>query len=474
MRDDLYKLEGIVRIPDNKKAEFNRYILQILDVCGIRKTERTELDGRTITVVRRPSPDGQVIVNFDYSIFEKKKRETAAYNTNTCELIVPDRGYAEFGVVMNMIMVMQEAYSAGHCYFMCKDGACPVEAYAVLIRSVLGVELEFSNRAKLWDMLLYLKNTERYQDITSEMVWRAYPFDFCDFIEEQFIAAFDIDSPKLTVPEEPFKGEKADIKDAPQAKLKYYVYQIMLEAIEKGEKESLDIFLRELLDADIQKRQELAESSQYGLIAETSLYVLPSVIVRAYALTLQHDFWDVWKKMGITGYSEITTKERTAGSVHDKEDKKYLSFYKAIQRDNEDEFIEFWEDGNLRFSDNMKERLADWKKHFRETRLEEDFRMEPFLAQIVIDLKQDWGCRLTDQEFITEFMEHREDDDYKRALLFYRELMDQDTRYFPELTRKQAIQWVLRNNRDRFEFTAMSAFQSLLINHRHRYEILGF
>lgn len=100
--------------------------------------------------------------------------------------------------------------------------------------------------------------------------------------------------------------------------------------------------------------------------------------------------------------------------------------------------------------------------------------MEPFLAQIVKELDQDWGCRLVDQEFITEFMEHREDDNYKRALLFYRELMDQDIRYFPELTRKQAIQWVLRNNRDPFEFTAMSAFQSLLINHRHRYEILGF
>lgn len=97
MRDDLYKLEGIVMIPANEKAEFNRYILQILDVCGIRKTERIELDGRVITVARRPMPDGQGIVSFDYSIFEKKKRKTATYNTNTCELITPDRGYSEFG-----------------------------------------------------------------------------------------------------------------------------------------------------------------------------------------------------------------------------------------------------------------------------------------------------------------------------------------------------------------------------------------
>lgn len=274
--------------------------------------------------------------------------------------------------------------------------------------------------------------------------------------------------------DEPFKGGKTDIKDAPKAKLKYYVYQIMLKVIENGEQESLEIFLRELLDADMQKRQELTENSQYGLIAETSLYVLPAVIVHAYALAIQHNFWGVWKKIGITGYSEIITKKITADSAQHKEDKKELSFYKAIQRDYEDEFIEFWEDGDLFLSGNMKERLSDWKEHFKETRPEENFRMEPFLAQIVKELDQDWGCRLVEQEFITEFMEHREDDNYKRALLFYRELMDQDIRYFPELTRKQAIQWVLRNNRDPFEFTAMSAFQSLLINHRHRYEILGF
>lgn len=328
MRDDLYRLEGTVMIPDNKKDEFNRYILQILDACGIRKTERIELDGRPITVVRRPEPDGQGIVSFDYSIFEKKKRKTAAYNTNTCELTAPDRGYAEFGVVMNMVMVMQEAYSAEHCYFMYEDGPCPVETYAVLIRSVLGIRLEFSNRAKLWDMLLYLKNTAEYQNVTSEMVWRAYSFDFCEFIAEQFIAAFDIDSEKLTVPEEPFKGEKADIKNAPKAKLEYYVYQIMLGAIENGEKESLEIFLRGLLDADMQKRQELTGDSQYGLIAETSLYVLPSVIVHAYALAIQHNFWDVWKKMGITGYSEVITKKRTTGEVQGKEDKNIFRFIK--------------------------------------------------------------------------------------------------------------------------------------------------
>ena len=35
MRDDVYKLAGTVSIPEDKKAEFNRYILQILEKRGL-------------------------------------------------------------------------------------------------------------------------------------------------------------------------------------------------------------------------------------------------------------------------------------------------------------------------------------------------------------------------------------------------------------------------------------------------------
>ncbi|MBD5393237.1 MAG: hypothetical protein HDR71_02985 [Lachnospiraceae bacterium] len=319
MQEDAYRLEGTVVIPEDKKDEFNEYILRILDKCGIRKTDKMELGGQIVTVVRQPMPDEQGIVHFDYSIFEKKIRKQAEYNMNTCELKTPDRGYSEFGIVMNMIMVMQESYSEDHCYFMFKDRPGRVDVYALLIKGVLGIRLEFPNRAKIWDMLFFLKNTEKYE-----------------------------------------------------------------------------------------------------------------------------------------------------------EDERYIPFYKAIQKDYEDEFIEFWEDDDLYFSDDMKKCLSDWKERFMEIKLEDDFNVEIFLAQIITELDHEWGCRLVDRKFVTEFMEHKDDDNYKKALLFYREFMDQDCCYFPELTRKQAIRWVIRNNRRPFDFTAMDAFQSLLINHKYRYEILGF
>lgn len=49
-----YKIAGNVAVPEEKKEEFNRYILRILDRGGIRKTEQIELGGRTVTVVSHP------------------------------------------------------------------------------------------------------------------------------------------------------------------------------------------------------------------------------------------------------------------------------------------------------------------------------------------------------------------------------------------------------------------------------------
>lgn len=478
MNNCSYKTAGKAAVPEEKKEEFNQHILRILDRGGIRKTEQIELGGRTVTVVGPPTPDREGIVSFDYSIFEKRKRETANYNTKTCELFTPDRGYQEFGLVMNVIMAMQEAYSQGKCYFMDEDEPVSVDAYVGLIRGMLGITPDFSHRARMWDMLLFLKNTEGYQNITAQAVWKAYSFDLWELDIDQFMAAYEIDSKEITVPQEIFDGEKDEIKMAPRGTLKYYLYQLMCRLAGEKQEEGLKHFLKELLDADLASRRKLAEDTRYGTIAEVSLYVLPSIIVQAYAVAAERDFWDVWKELEIKGYSDIIADQKQGRNPVSEGEEWILPFYKAIQRKNEDEFIEFWEDKPLRFSEDMKECLSDWQKRFQEISLENDFDTdfdtEDFLAEIVADLDRDWGCRLVDRAFITEFTQHKDDENYKKALLLFRDFMDEDTAYFPELTKKQANRWIIRNNRDEFDFTAMSAFQSLLINHKHRYGILGF
>ena len=44
MEEALYKMEGVVTIPEEKREEYNRKVLELLYKGGIRKTEEIMLD----------------------------------------------------------------------------------------------------------------------------------------------------------------------------------------------------------------------------------------------------------------------------------------------------------------------------------------------------------------------------------------------------------------------------------------------
>lgn len=305
MKDDVFWVEGEIYIPDERKMITNRAVMQLLDKCGIRRTEEIELDGRKIKVADKLYPDKEGIIRFNYSIFEKIERKTAEYDTNTCLLKTPDSGYTEFGVVMNMVMTLLVIISESKCRFMRGDSEVPLETY--------------------------------------------------------FLVAVPLATSSTK---------------------------------EKGEKTKRD---------------------------PDSYYLL----------------------------------------------------YKRFLRSNEDEFLEFWDDDDLVLSDRLADEIERWKEEFQEEDAETEIT-EGLLADTVHEMYEDWGCRLVDKVFVTEFLEHRDDPNYRKAFRLFRSFMDRDLAYFPELTRRQAVEWVLRTSRDRYDAVIMSAFQSLLVNHKKRMVLFGF
>lgn len=151
-----------------------------------------------------------------------------------------------------------------------------------------------------------------------------------------------------------------------------------------------------------------------------------------------------------------------------------MPLFKIFQRDSDDEFLEFWDGENLQLSDSMKNCLDDWRERYKKIEVPLDMQMENYLPDIIDDLKEDWNCRLVDKTFVVEFMQNKDKAEYKKALVLFREIMDAPLIFFPELTRRQAIDWVIRANRNCFDRITMSAFQSLLINHKQRMKLLGF
>lgn len=202
----------------------------------------------------------------------------------------------------------------------------------------------------------------------------------------------------------------------------------------------------------------------------------------AYAWALQKDFWDVWFSLEITGYEDIETREKKENrkeaekETAEKGPEKKRIFYEAILHDNEDEFLEFWDTQDLYLSDDMKRNLEEWKELYAEIDEAEAGNMdgEAYLADILRELEDIWGCRYVDGEMVKEFREHSAELPYQKGLLTFRRLIDEDTEYFPELTRRQVKEWIVKRVCGEEDRMRISGYASLLGTHTKRFELLGF
>ena len=157
MSEPKYWLVGKVSVPEEKKTELNSAVLEVLNLCGIRKKKEITLAGKPITVLERPTVDENGIVKLDYSIFEKKSRICSTYDTKSCTLETREQGYSEFGVTMNLIMVLIECYCEGSCYFMIDRELVRIRGYLNLISTLLQRKIKANSRGKLWDILRFMR-----------------------------------------------------------------------------------------------------------------------------------------------------------------------------------------------------------------------------------------------------------------------------------------------------------------------------
>ena len=470
MKDNMFCLAGKVSIPVEKRNEMNKYVLEIMDKCGIRKTVEMTVAGKKVTVAAPARPNTDGIVLFDYSIFEKKKRKISQYDLNTCELYVEDPGYNEFGIVMNMIMVLQEAFTNGGCYFIKSGKLYDVEIYLLLIQGVLGEKVTLPGRIRMSEVYLFFRNSEEYKDITYTDLLEDYSDKYGRLDIEQLLAVFEIENKKIIIPEEGKISCRNEIKSANSCSRIEYAYRVF-RGIKETEKTAMKSFLAELLNADFAKRKELsARQDEKGIIAELSLYVLPVRLVFAYTQDVDLDFWETWDSLGTKGYSDITWE---ADSKDDESDFQKFPFYKAIQRKNEDEFLEFWDGGNLLLSQNMKECIRYWEEQMNDICVPSVISVENLLTNIITRLERSY-CRYVDEKFVAEFMEHGSEINYQKALILIQRLLDKEQEYFPELTGEQAEEWIIKDSRDNFDYIEISALVSLMTNKKQRNIIFGF
>ena len=125
-------------------------------------------------------------------------------------------------------------------------------------------------------------------------------------------------------------------------------------------------------------------------------------------------------------------------------------------------------------SKEMKRRIEEWKTDISKTKVPDSFNMEQMLGRILYTRDHDWGCRYVDKCFVEECFEHQNNENYKKMVQYYLELVEEPLKYFPEYTREQAVKWIIQKYSREVNRNVLVAYQSLFINHTHRYEIFGF
>lgn len=468
-------LLGDVNVPEDKRDELNGFIIQLFDKGGIRKTEEITLAGRTITTVKKVQPDEKGLLKFDYSIFEQIKRDECTYDMKTGKLDLNAHGGNEFGLVMNMLMFLLESYTDGNCYVMEDDH--PVEyvsGYMELLENMLGKKFYLNNRGRLCNIMLFFRNHPKVKYLEPVEIVRAFPWNNGDLDLVQLDAILAVNSQKPHLPDDETSiTRQSEIAGASRQQRYDLCCTVMQRALEQNEEETV-AFLRELLNACLSERQLLAgREDDLGILAELSLYMLPPKVVGAYVFVKKMEFWDAWDFFDVEGYTDVLDNEK-ASKEKIKDKSELLSFYRIIQREDEDEFLEFYGDHELLLSDELKDRIEYWKQEIHTAQAIDPGEVENYLADILTDLEGDWKCRYADKEFVEEMLCNKDNEYYRRALVLLRGIMDEDLKYFPELTARQATDWMIKGNRDNHDCIAMMAFQSMLMNKGLRKDVLGF
>lgn len=468
MKDEVrYHLEGEFTLNDkNKMQEMNDLILDLLRKTGICKLTTKTLCGKKIPVVETAKPDKAGIIKFNYSIFEKRERKTNYYDTNTGELITPDRGLNHFGLTMNMIMVVLEAYSETPCYLMYEDRLSDVSYFAEIVEELTGRILEFNRRARAFDTIVFFKQTGKYKDLEYSIY--DYPSRYCEVSMEQFFFV-------IFILYEPIKKPEKEESFLDKSMSMAYSCMELLKSSKELKEDALQ-YIYKLMDMTLEEREtESKIKHPLDFISSVAPFLPAAYLVKIYAEAYEIDFFKLWNEIGKNGYWEVIEPKKSK-----KEPRKVSSrhiLYEIYKKKNEDDFIGVWEKDGMLFSKDIIDDIAYYKKTYLEIK-ERDLEHYDLVSNIVAcenDLQTFWNIdKYLDKDMVSEIVKNKDDMRYKKAVYALRLMINDEIELFSELTEQQIREWVLRTVNWRRYADKYWHYIDLLSNKKRRQELLGF
>lgn len=230
-----FKLIGEMEIPEDRRSEFNKYAMRLLDLCGIRLIKKIKIGRKTVEVASHIMPDDKNMVTFDYSVFEKRKREQSFYNIDTCKLTLNNCGFDEMGIALMLLMTLQESYSEKECYLFWDGEILSVDVRGLVIENMLGIHLSFPHRADQWGMLLFCRNHQDELEVNIDNVIFSFPKSFEKEDWDVFTdVLYTIKGEDVVEKVKRVAYERSQFKESKYTERRNYLYSAYLNLIENG------------------------------------------------------------------------------------------------------------------------------------------------------------------------------------------------------------------------------------------------
>ena len=102
----------------------------------------------------------------------------------------------DFGLSMNLVRAIMEAYSDTPCYLVAKDELCGIDGLAGIIECLTGKILNFTHRNNILDTMVFFNSNDFYKDVTVIDLISKWPVEYGRFEHKQLISQLPWQSPE--------------------------------------------------------------------------------------------------------------------------------------------------------------------------------------------------------------------------------------------------------------------------------------
>ncbi len=227
----------------------------------------------------------------------------------------------------------------------------------------------------------------------------------------------------------------------------------------------------------VAKRDKLADINFFALIIEDVLGIRLRFPNRADIITM-YTFCKENTELRDLDAHEIAKQvpfdfETISGDDVDESIRISVHFYEAIGRDNDNEALGEYGNRELKISDEMKNEITDWRERATEALCEGDDSLVD-LETLMMEMEDIGGVRLIDYSLFKDLKSNSDSESTKKAIFLLNNMLFDGIDLFPELTRRQAAEWVLKHSRSSFAIQKMNVLLGLLANREERMNFLNF